>query len=117
MKSPHILKAALRPVLRSALWGAVLFVALTVAPPICLRYFGEGKSLEQWWPGLFFTLCLVVALPAIFLERALGLEGTAIASAINKYPVALVVNAVLGALVFGIIRLGWEIVTKENHDA
>jgi hypothetical protein len=91
---------------KAAIWGAVIFPALTGILVICCNFFGRGSS------GTFqVDFCMLVGwlliLPSIYLSEAIGTHSILI----NPYTV----NGVLGAIVFVVAVSLWKFLTTNNE--
>jgi hypothetical protein len=95
MENPHTLKQKVRSVLKAATCGGALFAAITVV------VIAGG---EFWWEP-FFLPRLLVEMPANLVTEHLGFA----------FP-SVVVNTVLGALVFAAAWTFWQFVLKNRYE-
>ena len=114
MEDSHLLIKVVRDVVKSAVWGAVLLVAITATDFWCIRtpsVFGSGTlSSGDFWPDIFTELTLLLGLPTMLLAHALGMQPS-LGTFLNHPLAACGVNGLIGAHICGGLRFVWELLT------
>ena len=110
MDDTLLLRKIVCAVLRSAIWGAVLFVAIAVTDFWCIRTPGVLGS-GDFWPDLCTELTLLLGLPTMLLAHALGMKPS-LGTFLNHPLAACALNGLIGAHIFGVLRFIWELLTK-----
>ena len=104
MEDPNVLKRKRRPVLRSAVWGAVILLVVSLAIPACLQFLIKG-SLDDPLPGFFYALTILLGAPLGLIERLLGIPPTL---GLHHWWAFPAVNSLLGATTFAAGRILWK---------
>ncbi len=110
LKNPYGKSERLRSVLKAAAWGGGAFAAITVAALVGFHF----------WPAGFFGLILLLGVPTTLLISPTGFQGlgpNAVAEEVLIiYLSFLVVNAVIGAVVFAVAGAFWQFVLKNPYE-
>ncbi len=96
MENPKFLKGKVFSVVKVALLGCAIFVALTLA------------TIRHVLP---LDVSVLIALPSVIVIEALGLPDNALSSGLF----ALAVNALVGALTFAVIGTVWQLLTNKRQ--
>src|SRR5438552_16900868 len=81
----------------AAVFGCALFVILTIGS---IRH---NFSLD---------MSIMIALPVVFVTKVVGLPD----NLVNSEPFAIIVNGLLGALLFSLLAVLWQFVFKGNNE-
>ena len=115
MEDSHLLIKVVRGVVKSAVLGAVLLVAMTATDFWCMRTPGVLGS-GDFWPALWIDVTLLLGLPTMLLAHALGMELN-LGTFLNHPLVACALNGLIGAHIFGGFRFIWELLTHCLRDS
>src|SRR4051812_13217742 len=104
------MRKKLKAVLKAFIFGCFTFWAITLG-----IWGGAHVSMHghggEFWPELFFGLVLIAATPALLVQKVLGLEGTPL---VNSNTFALLINGLLGGLLFVAPMAIWQFLKTVN---
>ena len=121
MENPRVLKTILTSsIFKAACVGALLFGGVTLAVDYYNYYYGPKSGHGSW--GMLFTILL--AIPGQALIETTGVGDTKLFhylyNTIGGFAIAAIVNAFLGAILFGAIacfrRLCLNAIRNDGHD-
>jgi len=100
---------------KAALFGSLLSAAIDFAALAGDHFWGHGSSGDIG-PSFFLTLLFILSVPSMVVAKVTRIDDTFLAGFAHTLAFGLLVNALLGAIVFGAVAAFWQFLVKGSHE-
>ena len=100
---------------KSAIWGAFSLATITGIVFIAGHLWMHGRK-GDFLPDFLFGCQLIVCVPAVLVAELLGFYDAPADSFLSSKAFVVIVNGLLGPVIFPVFRLFWRYIVKGNND-